>query len=58
MPSYEPSEIMAAVALDLPTAKLNSINTYDEIKDVIDLYLSPQKRQLLELIKVQFNLQT
>ena len=56
MPSYEPSEIMAAVALDLPTAKLNSINTYDEIKDVIDLYLSPQKKATFGINKgsIQF----
>ena len=56
MPSYEPSEIMAAVALDLPTAKLNSINTYDEIKEVIDLYLSPKKKATFGINKgsIQF----
>ena len=56
MPSYEPSEIMAAVALDLPTAKLKSINTYDEIKEVIDLYLSPKKKATFGINKgsIQF----
>jgi len=47
---------MAAVALDLPTAKLNSINTYDEIKEVIDLYLSPKKKATFGINKgsIQF----
>ena len=56
MPSYEPSEIMAAVALDLSTTKLNSINTYDEIKGVIDLYLSPKKKATFGINKgsIQF----
>jgi len=56
MPSYEPSEIMAAVALDLSTTELNNINTYDEIKGVIDLYLSPKKKATFGINKgsIQF----
>ena len=56
MPSYEPSEIMAAVALDLKPTTLNNINTYDEIKGVIDLYLSPKKKATFGINKgsIQF----
>jgi hypothetical protein len=47
---------MAAVALDLPIKKLKRINTYDEIKEVIDLYLSPKKKATFGINKgsIQF----